>query len=148
MGDVPDVGGVQFGIEYESGIQVLAWTNCTGGAQIASDSPPWPASGSGNSLTYSEGCYSPGSGGLAKVGFFLVSTGSSGWFGFAPDRRLYEYGRSGLEYARCDASVHELCEYNGRAAIGGGTGALPRDCECSGPPVTERSWSTIKDTYR
>jgi hypothetical protein len=148
MGDVSDVGGVQFGIEYESAIQILSWTSCAGGLQMPSASPPWPASGSGNAITWTEGCYRPGPGGFAKVGFFLLGGGSSGWIGFAPDPRHHESGLPGYQYSNCDGDTPDMCEYHGRAAIGGGTGAHPRDCECSGPPVTERSWSTIKDTYR
>lgn len=147
VGDVgSEIGGAQFGVEYDSGVQVALWQPCTGGEQIPQVG--WPASGTGNVLTYSQGCYRP-PGNLAKVGFFYVSSGSVGAMRITDDPRFGEAMTFGCGVTGGgDGGKYPACDYNGSLVFGGGTGYLPADCRCSGPPTVDRTWTTIKDSYR
>ncbi len=77
------IGGVQFATTHS--MPVGSWTLCTGGNQIPGEG--WPASGSGNAVTWASGCYEP-PGTNARVGYFAIDDGSSGTFGIEPDPRV------------------------------------------------------------
>jgi len=144
VADINEVGGIQFGVEYGGGVSIAAWTLCTGGSQIPEEGR-WPASGSGNAITWTQGCWN-GSGNLAKVGFFYVRTGSSGTMSFIPDPRNNE-----LKWAECgetDPALYDFCTRNGEASLGASGGVLPNGCVCTVGFVEERSWGTIKSTYQ
>jgi hypothetical protein len=102
-GGFPDgIGAVQFGIEHSSG--VISWTACTGGSEIPGDG--WPASGSGDAITWRYGCYRP-SGENAKVGFFRVADGASGSMAIIPDPRPER-----ALYVDCGERTQGLCGPN------------------------------------
>jgi hypothetical protein len=136
-----DLGGILFGITYDSGIGSPTWNLCTGGAQIPFE--PWPASGGGLAVAWPGGCYNvPGD--FAKVGFFSVGAGASG----VMTTRTHPETET-MTFVRCDTSIElDLCPFSGSVAFGDLDGYVPADCECSGPPVRERTWSRIKESYR
>ena len=129
------VGGAQFGLEHDlSG----GWSLCTGGSEIPEDG--WPASGTGNAVTWGGGCYEP-VGGNAKIGFVAVNDGDMGSIQVTADPRI---GQS--LYADCDAVLHDVCAEN----LGGGPLAdLAVICgdNCAGVPTESKSWSEIKSLY-
>jgi len=66
------IGGLQFGLDHTlSG----GWALCTGGSEIPEDG--WPASGTGNAVTWGGGCYNP-AGAAAQVGYVAVGDGAVG----------------------------------------------------------------------
>jgi len=136
----PGIGGLQFGITYDAGIGAPTWTGCATGSEIPDAG--WPASDSGMALTWAQGCYNvPGS--FAKVGFLAVAAGATGVITTRDDPR-----NGVLEWADCSTELFDLCAFGGSVGFGGADGYVPEDCECSGPPVRERTWSRIKDSYR
>jgi hypothetical protein len=139
VSDVRDVGGVQFGVEYDSGVGVQAWSLCTGGSQLPDVA--WPSSGSGSAISWAGGCWDRGS--FAKVGFFYVRGGSSGNMRFIADPRIGQ-----LQLADCEAELTEFCPRNGEASLGSSGGFLPSGCLCTTGFVEEQSWARIKNTYQ
>ncbi len=133
------IGGAQFGIEY-TGVTQNGWTLCTGGSEIPDGT--WPASGSGNAVTWSEGCYAP-SGGAARVGFFSVADGDAGDMAVTTDPRIGE-----AQWADCAAALYTICENNlASAALVAGTVPVCGD-RCEGEvPTIDASWAQIKALY-
>jgi hypothetical protein len=142
-GGFPDgAGGVEFGIEYE-GIGMGGWALCTGGSEIPTDE--WPASGTGNAITWEAGCHVP-AGEVAKVGYFIVTDGAAGSVQIVGDPRLAP--REAL-YAGCapDPAVFAIPPENlGGAELVDGTNPT-----CPEPPPTptqKSSWGRVKELYR
>jgi hypothetical protein len=82
------IGGVQFGISYGSGITVWNWINC---ATLEFASPNWPASGSGNLVTWNleTQCQriepgGAGTGVVAVAGYFYMTAYSVGTIAVTP----------------------------------------------------------------
>ncbi len=139
-----EIGGAQFGITYESSVSVATWTLCTGGSQIPDDG--WPGPGAGNAVTWADGCTRTGGADMAKIGFFYVPGGSAGTMQVIADPRVDQ-----ALFADCDevdVVSYEVCNVHGKVAIGGGSGYVPQNCLCAGPLIEERTWATIKSTYR
>jgi hypothetical protein len=143
-GGFPDgIGGLQFGIQY-SGLGGVFWTLCTGGSEIPEAG--WPNSGTGNAVTWSGGCYEPGRE-VAKVGYVLAFDGTSGSFAIIGDPRLADFAPEDAQWADCSAAVWSACPENRGFDDNIGDGANP-DCDtCTGTPVRETSWGTIKSLF-
>ena len=120
----PDgIGGAQFGIEH-SVAPGGGWALCTGGQEIQEGG--WPASGTGNAVTWPGGCYDP-VGSNAKIGFFAyVPPGDPpGSFAITPDPR------NGLAiYSSCDQVSTEICADN-LATDADLTDGVSPDCDAS-----------------
>jgi hypothetical protein len=147
-GGFPDgVGGVEFGIEFED-IGTGGWALCTGGLEIPSDE--WPASVSGNAITWEDGCYAP-VGEVAKVGYFIVTDGATGSMQVIGDPRLVP-----PEALFADCSVLDdgnypevftiLPENLGGAELADGT--IPACPEPPPTPIQTSSWGRVKELYR
>lgn len=141
VGDVSAVTGAIFGVSYESTVNVATWVGCT---PLQIPEPGWPASGSGAVVAWE--CLQTSSNKLVKVGFFYVTSGSTGGLSIAPHPRPVT--GPALAISDCNSAFDVACEYNGRLVFGGAGGYLPTDCRCSGPPAVESSWSAIKAQYR
>lgn len=146
---VSDTGGwpqgidaIQFGVEW-AGLQVQGWSLCTGGLQIPQTG--WPASGTGNAMTWAGDCYEPPSE-VAKVGYFTIDDGSIGSMLITGDPRL---SPPQTLFTYCNSSLAEICEGNrGGASLMVGTDPICGD-NCDGStPTHETSWSDIKERYR
>ena len=136
------LGGVEFGIRYDVTVNVAGWVPCTGGME--NPDPSWPVSGSGIACVWPAGCYETGSSDMAKVGFLFVRAGSSGRI------EVIEHAAIGkVVWSTCyPGPEYDGCAYNGFVQIGGGSGFLPSQCECTGPPGIEATWGAIKASYR
>jgi hypothetical protein len=144
IGDLSgEIGGAQFGISYDSGVNVAteAWTLCTGGSQISE--PGWPNSDTGQAITWAGGCAQTGSDDLAVVGFLYVRSRSSGRIRVIEDPRVGFIGTTSCP----PAESFDGCEYNGSASFGGQNGYVPENCRCAGPPVETGTWTSIKSRY-
>ncbi len=134
------VGGLQFGIEYDESVRVLGWSQCSGGAEIPSDD--WPASGSGNALTWRQGCHEP-MGEVAIAGLLVVEAPLDG------ELRIIADPRVGMTlWADCSAELAEICPGNGDT-FNLDEPAVPicgDQCDDT-VPVHEASWSAIKDRF-
>ena len=134
---VEGISAWQFGIDY-AGVDIVTWTYCTGGLQAPEDG--WPASGTGNAVTWGGACYIPG-GTNAKVGFFTLTDGSSGSMQIGPDPRNNE-----AWWTDCETESYVVCNENlGGADLANGTAPI---CEnnCA-TPVEETTWGTIKSMF-
>ena len=133
----PDgIGGAQFGIETDK--PMIGWTLCTGGNEVPEGG--WPASGTGNAVTWEGGCYDP-PGVIAVVGFFTIADGMTGGMTIIGDPR-----EGVAKYADCVPNGHNFCPEN--LMTGVNDGALTPDCDlCEGTPVQESSWGEIKSMY-
>jgi hypothetical protein len=138
------IGGIEFGIFYGDSVLVQGWTLCTGGLEIPMDDPElgtWPASGTGNAMTWFNGCYVPPHE-VAKIGFFSLVAFSGGPMQIIPDVRVGQ-----ALYVDCDGTLFEICEGN----LGGATvpdGSTPT-CgnHCGVTPVRETSWGQLKSLF-
>ena len=139
------IGGIEFGIVWQ-GLDILTWAMCTGGLQIPQTEPiAWPASGTGNAITWSGGCYVPPVD-VAKVGFFTISDGNSGSIAITGDPRL---NPPQALYTTCfpEETLHGYCSGNlGFANLAMGTDPLCGD-NCGPTPTVEVSWSAIKARF-
>lgn len=142
VADAPtEIGGVQFGLKYDAGIGAPTWTGCATGAEIPGIG--WPGSDTGVAMTWAAGCYSvPGQ--FAKIGFLSVGAGASGVI----TTRDHPEQQGVLAWANCDTEVSDFCAFGGSVGFGSTDGYAPDDCECAGPPVRERTWGRIKESYR
>jgi hypothetical protein len=138
------IGGLQFGIEYDPAFALGAWTVCTGGSEIPDAG--WPASGTGNAITWAGGCY-PEAGapdGSTKVGFFSVSSEADATLRLTADPRI------GMALAAdCSPTVVELCEdqLGSGSAIEGGRSQNTCGQLCDATPAREVTWGAIKAHY-
>ena len=142
------IAGAQFGIQYEGaygvGCDVFGWRSC---ADLEYSSDSWPASGSGNLLTWEYGtncqgdtlAYSP-----ILVGAFELSTYSGDLFSLVPrpaDGRAKVADCSLVEMDITDETPSRL------GAVGFGT--EPGYNPCLGPltPVRTTTWGRLKTLY-
>jgi len=133
------VGGAQFGIEH-TGVDATGWTLCTGGSEIPEGS--WPASGSGNAVTWGGGCYDP-AGSAAKVGFLGVNNGATGTIAIIADPRIAE-----ALWASCDQTTFDICGDNlGGAQLDAGTTPVCGDACEGGTPTEGVTWSQVKSLF-
>jgi hypothetical protein len=143
------IGGIQFGIEYDPTVVLGGpFTLCTGGSAIPQDDldGTWPASGTGNALTFGGGCklVTDNPDGVTKLGFIPINPGSSGLIRFIEDPRIGE-----AQAAGCDASIARICRQSmgiGDVTIGGGRGENKCGFLCP-VPVQDASWGSIKSIY-
>jgi len=125
------IGGAQFGLDHDLAAQ--GWTLCTGGSEIPEDG--WPASGTGNAVTWGGGCYmSSGEG--AKVGYVAVSDGEAGSAAVIGDPRIGDVA----VYADCDTETFSICP-EGLGSLGNVL------CACEPVPTRESSWGSIKSLF-
>lgn len=123
------IGAAQFGIGWDEEVGVQGWTICTGGAQIPS--PTWPASGSGNIVSFAGGCYEP-TGSNAKIGYFTVPDGAVD----AEMRLLRDPRKDDALLIDCDAFEKALCRgHLGRVTLAEGTIPLCEEAPCSALPL-------------
>ncbi len=157
IGGVPDgsgpgapggIGGLQFGIEYDSTVD-MTWFLCTGGTESPQADPidgVWPDTGTGNDVRWPGGCYlvTDNPDGVTKVGLFILTQGSAGLI------RVVEDPRIGQAHATaCDESISRICRQAmgiGDATIGGGMGVATCGYLCA-VPVKEGSWGSIRNIY-
>lgn len=125
------IGGAQFGLNHDLAAQ--GWSLCTGGSEIPEGG--WPASGTGNAVTWGGGCYmSSGEG--AVIGYIAVGDGSVGNAAVIGDPRIGDLA----VYADCDTETFEICD-NGLGSLGEVV------CECGPTPTAETSWGSIKSLF-
>jgi hypothetical protein len=143
------IGGIQFGVEYNPGIAVQGWTLCTGGAEIPEDGPggAWPASGTGNALTWNEGCYevTENDDGVTAIGFLSLDAASTGLLRITADPRIGE-----AHMVDCGIFTHMICpDLFGTfdSATEGDKGQNPCGETCKSSPVRAVTWGSIKDLY-
>jgi hypothetical protein len=96
------IASIQFGVEHDA--SVGSWTSCTGGLEIAE--PGWPASGTGNALTWDD-CVSD-TGGNVRVGYFFLSAGDVGTIQVVGDPRQ----GSQAAYTNCNVEAVGICRAN------------------------------------
>jgi len=150
-GSFGGIGGVQFGVDYPATVWLGRWTLCTGGAEIPDTS--WPGAGSGNAITWPEGCMPsvPNPAGLVRVGFFTVDAGSTGIIELTGDPRM----DGGAWFYDCEAEGYFVCDAllgSANATIGGSPAALGCGgmCEIVNVPdgqTVSTSWGRIKSLY-
>jgi hypothetical protein len=151
-GEFGGLGGLQFSIEYPSSAGVVAWTLCTGGAEVFGGG--WPGSGVGNAVTWPGGC-DPGAGntaGIERVGFWTLSPESTGILAIDGDPRV----NHGAWFYDCNAEGYFICEaLLGTANLtpGGPPGAVVCGGSCAivGTPgngtTVSASWGQVKSLY-
>ena len=133
------VGGARFGVEYDLVGAVIPWALCTGGSEISEDG--WPASGTGNAVTWSGGCYDPPSQ-VAVIGYLTADDGASGFCNVIGDPRV-----GFAQYSDCLPTEFELCPENlGGCDLAVGCTPVCGD-HCEVTPVEEMSWGKIKSLY-
>jgi hypothetical protein len=140
-GGFSGVGGCQFGLNHT--VAASGWTLCTGGSEVPEGG--WPASGTGNAVTWGGGCYvSPGSN--AKIGFLAVNPDNGGSIAITADPRV---GSS--VWADCDAALWTVCEqYLGSDDLASGTSPSCGDASatgCTATPIEETTWGGIKSLF-
>jgi len=162
IGDVPSsdgpgmpggVNSVQFGIEYDPGITGLAWSLCEGATETPQDdgNGTWPASGTGNLVTFDGGCFGWGGqspdnpDGLTKIGAFVLESTDTGIFHLTADSRLGE-----ARLLDCSLTPFVVCEEL-LGSVNAEAGGDPEPQVCGGGcdvPVLERTWAGVKAAYR
>jgi hypothetical protein len=129
------IGGAQFGLDH-----TLAgtWALCTGGSEIPEGG--WPASGTGNAVTWPGGCYAPANEN-AKIGFVSVGGPAAGSIQVIGDPRV-----GSAQYANCSAVafVTPATNLGGDSDLADGT--VPT-CEPTGTPTVEETWSSLKSLF-
>jgi hypothetical protein len=148
------VGGAQFGIQYDPSVLVQGWFLCTGG--LEAPDPMWPQSGTGNAVTFANGCYdSPGT--AAKLGLFILASGSGGPVGTIEDPRIpgslwvdcgVPPSVPPTEFPICfvDGPTWPKGNHGGDSDLTDGTGPVCGD-HCGGTPVEYTSWGAIKALF-
>jgi hypothetical protein len=151
------IGGASFGVEY-SGIyepgylSEYNWSLCSDGMSFPSETPPWPASGSGIRLfwnTCQETTDIYGINAVAAKFYMYAYTGGS--FGVTPN--LTTNDAPELSVITCGAVTTNLLDYYdesfwyvlmGRVDFGGGPGYLPF---CYQDPTERSTWGGIKRMF-
>jgi hypothetical protein len=151
------IGGAEFGVEYDASISNEGWFLCTGG--LEAPDAEWPASGSGNAVTWANGCYIP-TGSAARIGFFVLTDATGGPIGLVQHASI---GKSlwvdcGVpptvppqEFEICfnpGATSWPKANHGGDQDVSDGTGT-ERVCDdnCAIIPVKETSWGQIKALF-
>jgi hypothetical protein len=141
------IAGMELGIEYGDGIVMNGWTRCT---DLEFPQFGWPASGTGNILTWNPGTncqdqmsepYVPGSV-IAVAGAFSVTI-------YAPEQLISTprpvSGRA--KVADCNAAETDITDYF-PSHLGIAGFCEPGYNPCNAPtPVRETSWGRIKAAY-
>jgi len=147
------IGGAQFGIDYHGTVDVGGWSLCTGGQEIPQNNLEglWPASGTGNAVTWPDGGYdSPSTGQFAKIGYFTVNPGSTGQMWITVDPRLAQtWPPDGAALFSSDEPLdYEVLEVGFSIGDVGGDqpGAADRSC-AKDVPIIETSWGQLKSYY-
>jgi hypothetical protein len=146
----PAIGAVQFGVEFDLGVSVMAFTLCTGGSLIGTGGPylpNWPdESGCAAAITWAGGAYdSPGEENFAKIGYFSLVSGSFGRMLVAEDPRI-----DAVVLADANALVFELpVEGYSSADVRGDLADFDGFAACPPPPTPTEitSWGRIKALY-
>ncbi len=137
------IGGAQFGLSHDLGF--VPWTLCTGGSEIPMDG--WPASGTGNAVVWTDGCYEPPSE-TARVGFLSVAETSSGEIFVVGDPRIGD-----TIFADCNADLFSICH---SSSGGGSLTDLYLACEpCGksgypcydGTPAEATTWGRLRSVF-
>jgi len=140
---VRGIGGAEFGIHYPAEVAVQGWTLCTGGSEIPQNDAlgVWPASETGNAVTWTGGEYTQPSG-FAKIGFFAVPQGSTGRMTVMGDPRIDR-----AEIAAADTQIFLVppAAYSS-ADIDESTDEGRAACR-EDVPVQEASWGKIKSMF-
>jgi hypothetical protein len=140
-----EIGAAAFGITYDASVGVASWVGCTD-QQLPY--PPWPGSGGGMAMSWFD-CVQTPANDMVKLGFFFVTSGSTGRMRITPHPRDDITSEGGLAITDCNnATTIRACDYNGSLVFDGAGGYVPDGCRCSGPPAVEASWSAIKNQYR
>lgn len=137
---IDGVGGIQVGISHTDAA-ITGWSLCTGGSEIAGDG--WPASGTGNAVTWADGCYEPVGGHQARVGFLGLDDAETGQFALVNDPRIDQ-----ALLADCSTETSLICpdnlghfdatdEYNEPACY----------VICGDLPVRTGSWGAVKALF-
>lgn len=141
------IAGAQFGVQYAGaqgvGCDVFAWRSCAD-LEFASDS--WPASGSGNLITweYSANCQGDTLSTPVLVGAFELSSYSGDIFSIVP--RPVD-GRA--KVANCAMIETDITDDSPSRLGVVGFGADPGYNPCLGPqtPVRATTWGRLKTLY-
>jgi hypothetical protein len=152
------INGASFGVEYsgifeDTYLNAGSWTLCSDGLAFPSDTPPWPASGSGMLLTWAT-CQTTtvGSYGIHAVvaEFYMYAYGGAS---FAVTPNTTKSSGPELDVNTCGMGTTKLLDYHaepqwpyltGRVDFGGGFGYNA----CGDPPATERSsWGRLKTQF-
>jgi len=136
------IGGAQFGMTHS--VAASGWTLCTGGSEIPEGG--WPASGTGNAVTWSGGCYqSPG--GNAKIGFLAVNPDNGGSIAITGDPRV----AGEAIWADCATDLWRVCpQFLGSDDLASGTSPSCGDAStgsCEVVPVRETTWGGVKSLF-
>jgi hypothetical protein len=120
-----DVSGAQFGVWYESSVEVTGWADCQSALSIPSDD--WPDSGEGIALAF-DPVTPTGTDSLVKIGYFAVSSSATGRIAITTDPRT---GRAELVFG--SGETHELDGMMlGVGSVHGGPGTY---APCSDAPI-------------
>lgn len=129
--EADDVSGAQFGIWYESTVDVTAWANCQSAQSIPSDD--WPDSGEGIALAF-DPVAPTGTDSLLKIGYFTVNSSSSGRIAITSDPRI---GRAELAFG--SGETYELDGMMlGVSSVHGGMGTYAPCSEAPESPEGDR----------
>lgn len=151
------IGGASFGVEYHgiyepTYLSESGWTLCSDGLNYPSETPPWPASGSGIRLFWNT-CQETylGQFGIHAVAakFYMYAySGAS----FSVTSNLTTGGDPELAVTNCSAVTTNLLDYydetlwfhlTGRIDFGGGPGYVP----CLWDPAEPSTWGRIKTLF-
>ncbi len=144
----PGLGGVEFGIEYDPTVDVLSWSLCTGGNEIPQDDEngTWPESHTGNAMTWGSADYMQPSG-FAKVGYLTIAAGSAGRLAIIDDPRIgAAYIASGY-HPPFEPQQFEVPPTGWSVGSVDGSGPTCKTCDLMGTPITETSWSRLRQMY-
>jgi len=138
------------------------WSMCTGGSEIPEDG--WPASGTGNAVTWAGGCYdvTENDDGVTKIGFFVIFPDSRGAMWIVEDPRVGYALASDCwpnSYLICrelmgssvmdpvDAPCDEYFADNGIGYPESPCNPCGDTCP-QGTPINSTTWGGIKSHYR
>jgi hypothetical protein len=148
--DSGGIGAVQFGIEYDPTIQIINAALCTGGAEIGQNDGlgVWPASGTGNAVTWSGGCIksTDNDDNMLKVmAFTVASPTGAGTLRVTGDPRAPIDGAA--LFTDCAAVPARVCPQSwGSLTMSGDPGFNPCGLTCA-VPVKGTSWTEVKSLF-
>jgi hypothetical protein len=132
-----EVTGIDFGIEYTAAIGSVAWNKC-GDLEVATTEPLWPASGSGNSMVWTE----PEIGNVVLAGWFRVTT----YAGYgAMSMQLGQHPTFAACRVLDGGSNLDDLKYPATGTLDGAVGSNPN---CVPTSVQTTTWGAIKSQYR
>jgi hypothetical protein len=155
--DSTGIGGVEFGVQYDgavgSGVDIFDWTLCAD-LEFPMDTPAWPASGSGDLITWDgvSNCQktpsSPKYSVVAVAGYFYMGAYSNDCL-YTTVRPVS--GRA--KVANCKA-FETIIDGKSPSHLGAASFGPAPPCgmgyrPCGAPtPVQKSTWGTIKSIYR